>query len=132
MARLLRDNGVEAAAFTARCLTETLVKDADLLLTLTRAQRSLVVELWPPAVRQTFTVREFARLLQQIDTSALPEGPPATRIRAAIPLAGAMRGSRRTSPDDDVIDPFDLADEVYAISFEQIAAAVRAIVALLS
>src|SRR6476619_730650 len=43
MARLLRDNGIEAQAFTARRLTETLVKDADLVLTLTRAQRGFVV-----------------------------------------------------------------------------------------
>jgi low molecular weight protein-tyrosine phosphatase len=132
MARLLRDNGVEARAFTARCLTENLVKDADLVLTLTRTQRSLVVELWPPAVRHTFTLRELARLLQQVDPSILPEGTPAERMSAAIPLAVAMRGSRPTSPDDDdVIDPFGRAEEVYAISFGEIAAAVHPIVALL-
>ena len=69
MARLLRSSGAEEAVFAARRLTEKLVKEADLVLALTRAQRGLVVELWPPAVRRTFTLREFARLLEQVDPS---------------------------------------------------------------
>jgi low molecular weight protein-tyrosine phosphatase len=129
MARLLRDNGVEAAAFTARRLTETLVKDADLVLTLTRAQRSLVVELWPPAVRRSFTLREFARLLDQIDRSALPEGNPAERLAAAMPLAAAQRGHRQGSAQaDDVVDPYRLCDKIYAASFKEIISAVDIIV----
>ena len=133
MARLLRSSGVEEGAFAARRLTEKLVKEADLVLALTRAQRGLVVELWPPAVRRTFTVREFARLLEEVDTSALPEGTPAERLRAAMPLAVAERGLRRTSPkDDDVVDPFRLSDEVYAASFAEISAAVTVIITSLA
>ena len=129
MAALLRGAGVEEAPFEARRLSEQLLKDADLVLPLTRAQRSLVVELWPAAVRRTFTLREFARLLDQVDPSALPAGTPADRLRAAIPLAAAERGRMRTSPDeDDVVDPFRLSDEVYALSFDQLRSAVDAIV----
>jgi protein-tyrosine phosphatase len=131
MARLLRSNGVEAASFAARSLTENLVKEADLVLALTRAQRSLIVELWPPSVRRTFTLREFTRLLEEIDASAPPQGTPAERLRAAMPLAVARRGFRRTSEDDDVIDPFRLSDEVYVASFMEIRAAVRIIVEVL-
>jgi len=132
MTRLLRSNGVDGEAFTARRLTEDLIKEADLVLALTRAQRSLIVELWPPSVRRTFTVREFARLLEEIDASALPQGTPAERLCAAMPLAVARRGFRRTSAeDDDVVDPFRLSDEVYATSFMEITAAVRMIVAVL-
>jgi protein-tyrosine phosphatase len=102
--------------------------EADLVLALTRAQRSLVVDLWPPAVRRTFTLREFARLLGQVDPSALPHGTPSERLRVAMPLVVATRGLRRTSAeDDDVIDPYRLSDEVYAASFAEIAAAVKAI-----
>jgi len=36
-----------------------MLKEADPVLPLTRAQRGLVVELWPAAVRRTFTLREF-------------------------------------------------------------------------
>jgi protein-tyrosine phosphatase len=128
MARHLRSNGVADGAFAARRLTESLVKDADLVFALTRAQRSLAVEMWPPAVRRTFTVREFARLLDELDSSALPDGSPAERLRAAMPLAAAQRGLLRASAQDDVIDPFRLSDDIYAASFAQITSAVNVIV----
>jgi protein-tyrosine phosphatase len=132
MARLLRSSGVEDGAFAARRLTEKLVKEADLVLALTRAQRSLVVDLWPRAVRCTFTLREFARLLQHVDPSALHDGTPGERLRIAMPLIVATRGLVRTSAeDDDVIDPYRLSDEVYATSFADIAGAVKTIAAAL-
>ena len=129
MAALLLDSGVEPDSFEARRLSEQMLKEADLVLAMTRAQRGLVVELWPAAVRRTFTLREFARLLSWVDPSALPAGTPAERLRAAIPLAVAERGRERTPPDeDDVVDPFRLSDAVYANSFEQIVAAVDTVV----
>ena len=129
MAALLLDSDVEPDSFEARRLSEQMLKEADLILSMTRAQRGLVVELWPAAVRRTFTLREFARLLSWVDPSALPAGTPAERLRAAIPLAAAERGRERTSPDeDDVVDPFRLSNAVYANSFGQIVAAVDAIV----
>jgi protein-tyrosine phosphatase len=131
MGTLLRSNGVDDGKFAARTLTESLVKEADLVLALTRAQRSLVVELWPPSVRRTFTAREFAGPLGALDTSALPQGTPAERLRAAMPLAVARRGFRGASKDDDVVDPFRLSDEVYVTSFMEITAAVRIIVEVL-
>jgi low molecular weight protein-tyrosine phosphatase len=130
MSRLLRNSGAEDGAFAARLLTEKAVDEADLVLALTRGHRSLVVELWPPAVRRTFTLREFARRLEQIDPSALPDGAAAERLRAAIPLIVATRGLERTyAEDDDVIDPYRLSEELYAASFAEIAAAVKIIVA---
>jgi low molecular weight protein-tyrosine phosphatase len=128
MAALLRISGVESDAFEARRLSEQMLKKADLVLAMTRAQRALVVELWPAAVRRTFTLREFARLLSRVNPSVLPMETPAERLRAAIPLALRERGRERTSPDrDDVVDPFRLSNAVYADSFKQITAAVDAI-----
>jgi len=133
MAALLRNAGIEESPFEARRLSEQLLKDANLVLPLTRAQRSLVVELWPAAVRRSFTLREFARLLSCVDPSTLPSGLLAERLRAAIPLAAAERGRARTSPDDDdVVDPFRLSDEVYAKSFEQMREAIETIVNVLT
>jgi protein-tyrosine phosphatase len=129
MASLLRQAAIEPEPFEARRLSEQMVKESDLILAMTRAQRGLVVELWPAAVRRAFTLREFARLLSWVDPSALPAGSPAQRLRAAIPMAAAERGRERTSPDeDDVIDPFRLSNAVYAYSFAQIASALDLIV----
>ena len=128
MARLLRNSGAEDGAFAARLLTEKLVEEADLVLALTRGHRSLVVDLWPPAVRRTFTLREFARMLEQIDPSALPDGTPAERLGAAIPLVVATRGLERAdSEEDDVVDPYRLGDEIYVASFAEITAAVNVV-----
>jgi protein-tyrosine phosphatase len=128
MARLLRNSGAEDGAFAARRLTEKLLKEADLVLTLTRDQRSVAVDVWPPVVRRTFTLREFARLLGQVDLSVLPDGTPGKRLWTALPQVVATRGLGRTSAeDDDVIDPYRLSDEVYAASFAQITSAVEAI-----
>jgi protein-tyrosine phosphatase len=129
MATLLLDSGIEPGPFEARRLAEPMLKEADLILSMTRAQRGLVVELLPAAVRRAFTLREFARLLSLVDQAALPAGSPAERLRAAIPLAAAGRGRQRISPDaDDVVDPFRLSKAVYAASFAQIRSAVEAIV----
>jgi protein-tyrosine phosphatase len=128
MAALLLPSGVEPDSFEARRLSEPMLKETDLILSMTRAQRGLVVELWPSAVRRTFTLREFARLLNWVAPSLLPDGTPAERLRASIPLAVAERGRERTPPDeDDIVDPFRLSDVVYAHSFEQITAAVDTI-----
>jgi protein-tyrosine phosphatase len=129
MAALLRDSGVEPDSFQARRLSEQMLKDADLVLTMTRPQRGLVVELWPAAVRRAFTLREFARLLSWIDPSALPAGTPADRLRAAIPLAVAERGGeRKPAAEDDVTDPFRLSNAVYADSFAQIRSTIDRII----
>jgi len=130
MAALLMDKGFEPHPFAARRLTEHMLKDADLVLTMTRAQRGLVVELWPAAVRRTFTLREFARLLNRVDPTALPAGSPAERLRAAVPLAAAERGRERVSPgEDDVVDPYRLSEAVYAESFGQILCAAQKVYA---
>ena len=89
MAALLRDSGVKPDSFEACRLSEQMLKEADLVLPLTRAQRGLVVEVWPAAVRRTFTLREFARLVSRIDQSKLPAGTLAERLRTAIPLTAA-------------------------------------------
>jgi protein-tyrosine phosphatase len=67
--------------------------------------------------------------LSLVDPAALLAGSPAERLRAAIPLAAAMRGRQRVSPEeDDVIDPFRLSNAVYTASFAQITSAVNAVV----
>lgn len=131
MAKLLAAREVDASDFAARQLTEDHLVGADLVLTATREHRATVVEAAPAVLRRTFTVREFARLAEQVDpevieASAVAPVGPAERLAALVPLAG----SRRAMVDvelDDIIDPFRQSDEVYAESFDQLLQAVRTI-----
>jgi low molecular weight protein-tyrosine phosphatase len=132
MATLLRQRGIEAEPFKARLVSVQMLKEADLILSMTRAQRGLIVELWPAAVRRAFTLREFARLLTLVDPSTLPPGTLLDRLPKAIPLAAAERGRSPVAPEeDDVVDPFRLADDVYAKSFEQMRSAIDRVVSRL-
>ena len=128
MADLLTDAGVQCEGFAARQLTAEMVHDAALVLALTRAHRGPVVELVPSAVRRTFTLREFARFAAAVGADALPEGSPAERLTALIPLAAAQRGRVPVDHrDDDVLDPYGGDDQLYALSFGQMRPAVDTI-----
>jgi protein-tyrosine phosphatase len=130
MAALLRRSGLDPEPFEARRLSKHMLKEADLILPMTRAQRGFIVESWPAAVRRAFTLREFARLLTLVDPLAIPPGSPGDRLPAAIRLAAAERGRWRVSPEeDDVVDPFRQANDVYAKSLDQIVSAVELIAA---
>jgi protein-tyrosine phosphatase len=128
MAELLVESGIDIDGFAARRLSPQLIQQSDLVLAVTRMHRSLVVEAWPKAVRRTFTLREFARLLSGIDLAGLPAGTPADRMRAAVPLAAAQRG-RWSVPfrEDDILDPYRQPKPVYEASLAQILSAVEPI-----
>lgn len=131
MAALVAGRGVPADAFAARQLQESVVREADLVIALTRAHRSAVVELVPAAVRRTFTLRELARLAPLVDPAQLAAaGPrPAERLRALLPLAAAQRGQVAATPDDDdVTDPIGGSDALYARVFTQMEQAVEVVV----
>lgn len=131
MAALITTAGADAGRFAARQLTASMVREAELVLALTRAHRSLVVELHPAAVRRTFTLRELARLAAGVDPAALPAGTPAERLAALLPLAAAERGRHLVQPsEDDVLDPYGRSERVYAGVFAQIHAATDTIVRL--
>ena len=128
MAALIEGAGASAEGFAARQITEQIVRDADLVLALTKKHRSKVVALHPGAVRRTFTLRELARLADGVDPDALPDGTPAERLRALIPLAAALRAAQAAvAVDDDVVDPYGGPDALYAESFAQLRPAVQAI-----
>ena len=132
MAALLAGAGASSEGFAARQLTAVMLRDSDLVLVLTRAHRARVVDLHPGAVRRTFTLRELARLAAAVGPDALPDGTPAERLAALLPLAAAQRGvAGVVAPDaDDVIDPYRRGDEVYAQSFAQLSPAVETIAAV--
>ena len=117
--------GLPDVSFAARRLAVADVRQADLVLGLTREHRGAAVELLPAAVRRAFTLLEFARLLTAIEPDELPQGTVAERLRAAVSLASSRRRRVTGRMDaDDVIDPYRRSADDYAQSFSAIRAAV--------
>lgn len=131
MDQLVEEGGADAADFQARLLTAPLLRTADLVLGMAREHRAVAVDLFPAAVRRSFTLREYARLLGQIDPELLPAGTPAERARASLPLAAAQR-QRSVATEDDVADPYRRAETAYAQAFADIEQAVRSIAEVLN
>jgi protein-tyrosine phosphatase len=100
-----------------------MVQGSDLVLTATKAIRSRVLEEAPAALRRTFTVLEFAALLDVIAGN----GDPVALVRAA-----ADERSRAALEDYDIGDPFRRGSEAHAAAAEQMSAAVERIAKALS
>ena len=120
-----------AAAHHARYLTDPMVKESDLVLTMAREHRSYTVQIVPGALRRTFTVREFARLAQTLSTedaraAADAAGTdPRERLRAVALAVTGQRGMAAADPEnDDVIDPYRQPQETYELSASQLAPAI--------
>ena len=137
MAALLDGAGIATRGFVAQQLTRELVRDASLVLALTRKHRSAVVRLEPAALRRTFTLRELARLLALADLGGLPADPAErvveliARAQASRTAPGAVLPSERAA-EDDVIDPYRGDDALYARSWAELTPAVEAIAAVLT
>jgi protein-tyrosine phosphatase len=144
--------GGAPARHTATELTERLVADADLVLTATRDHRHAVAMLHPRAVRYTYTIAQFARLLSapsptepgvtgrnpfepvRADTD---EGrdPLHRRLSALVDEVAASRGFAPppAHPEaDDIEDPYRQAQEVYDRVGAIVDSSVEAIAAFLS
>jgi len=122
----------DVAAFRARQLPARDVELADLVLTVSRSHRSAVLELEPRALRSTFTLPEFARLLGSMDAAAHAALPvdPRDRAHALVAAALAQRGQGApVDPEDDAIpDPVQGGVDDHAESARRIHAAVRPLV----
>ena len=114
----LEPAGTSADGFQARQLTPAIVDESDLVLTATKAIRSRVLEDSPGALRRTFTVLEFAALLEVIG----PDPDPAVLVRTA-----AEERSRAALDDYDIPDPYGRDEEAHARSAELMAWAVERI-----
>lgn len=120
----IRALGGSADDFGARQLSSDLLQQQDLILALTRAHRSRVVEMAPSQLRRTFTLKEYSRLLSHVPS---PNGEdPAADWKAASNFALRIRGKDGPviSAHDDVPDPYGRQDEVYEEAQRQIATAV--------
>ncbi len=129
----------EAAALSARYggdphghrsrpLSATQIQSADLVLAATRAHRAAVVSLVPRASRITFTLKEFAALVQSLS----PDDVAGLSDAAAVVEAAAAQRGFVQHHDDDIEDPYRQPLDVYERVAEAIDAAASAAAQALS
>lgn len=111
----LQKSGGDASNFTARQLTPKIAAAADLVLTMTRSHRDIVLELAPRQLNRTFTLVEAARLILELNLENL------TDLAAARPLLKEQDGL-------DVPDPIGQSREYFSIVSGQIAQALLPVV----
>ncbi|MDN4641341.1 low molecular weight phosphatase family protein [Agreia sp. PsM10] len=102
-------------------LTLARIKEANLIVTMTRQHRAEVVSMLPRASRKTFTLRELDRLIGtyrdlEPEPWDLPRLASVGTLDAFILGVAAKRGFSTSvvSPtDDDILDPYRRSQEVY-------------------
>ena len=107
----------------ARPLTAELLEQSDLVLTMTREQRSEVVRLAPSLLARAFTLGELARLAGGAPPSDAAD--PGVRLRQLLESVQARRPLAQVpAAEEDVADPYRRSQDAY----ERSAAAIRAAV----
>jgi protein-tyrosine phosphatase len=134
MATLIADDGADPERFVARQLTPEIIRGADVIITMTSAQRSETVSLLPAAVQRTFVLGELAHMLAGVDAMDVthvsgPGASTAERLRALVTIAKRNR-TPGVNPDEDIVDPYGRSKSVYAESFQQVRAALDPLVRL--
>jgi protein-tyrosine phosphatase len=129
--------GAESTEHRSSPLTTADVAGADLILTAARSHRAEVASLLPRASSRTFTLRQFARLVElggqksPLGEQTASEDDTARRLVAVVSAAAANRGRTPLldARDDDIIDPYRQPQEIYDEAGERIKDAVDTIVA---
>lgn len=123
--------GVDSTNHFARMLTAEQLRDATLVLTGTREQRSAVVRVWPASVKYTLTIRQFGRILQDsVDDPEfryIEQRPFPERIPTLLSFVVKRRG-QRPRPDplvDDVVDPSGQPRNVHELAARQMVPALN-------
>jgi protein-tyrosine phosphatase len=135
--------GGDPENFTARQLTPKILRGVDLVLTMTSGHRGEVLQLDASLLKRTFTIREFARMLDVLDQRAASAGnaeegmsdggDPLTANhtfwRGLPARAAAVRHlSLPADPtENDIIDPYRRAPEVYRQMEDELAPAIVSI-----
>lgn len=127
-AALSERNGGAPADHSAQQLAVEHLRAADLVLVMTAEHRSTVVRLLPRSSRNTFTLNEFASLLENAGenhpspAADLSSMEAADKLRMAVKWAAARRGYRSSADDKpaDIVDPYRRSEEVYSESARQI------------
>jgi protein-tyrosine phosphatase len=113
--------GYEATGHQSRALDVHHIEQADLVLTAAREHRASVLSMSPRALRKTFTLREFAALIDGVESDSLED------------LVADASRRRSTAPADvDLPDPYMQEPAMHHRVADEIAAAVDVVVECLS
>jgi protein-tyrosine phosphatase len=145
-ADIVRTYGGNPDNFAARQLTPAILRGVDLVLTMTTAHRGEVLQLDASLLKRTFTIREYARMLDVLDQRAAATGgggldtggfdDDGDRLAANTAfwksLAARAAGVRHlslppNSADNDIVDPYRRAPEVYRQMEDELAPAIVSI-----
>ncbi|MBO1267692.1 arsenate reductase/protein-tyrosine-phosphatase family protein [Arthrobacter cavernae] len=132
-AAIIRAFGGTPDHFAARQLTERILRQTDIVLTMTTKHRGEVLQLDASLLKRTFTIREFARMLEVLqdrDGGAPASGAETAAFWRELPKrAAAVRHLTLAadSGDNDVVDPYRRGPEVYAQMEDQLAPAILTI-----
>lgn len=118
-------HGLSLDDFTARALVPKLVEEADLILTMERTHRSHIALMVPAALKRTFTLREFARILPHVPAESAAR--PSQRWHSLVALAQRHRRPPGEPRFDDVVDPYGCSPRIYEEMLAQLLPAVEAL-----
>jgi protein-tyrosine phosphatase len=122
--------------FAARQLTPKILRDTDIVLTMTSKHRGEVLQLDASLLKRTFTIREFARMLEALEErdaatgEASKKAPDAGTLWRGLParLASVRHlALAADSADNEVIDPYKRGPEVYRQMEDELAPAILTI-----
>lgn len=123
ISRIAAPHGITFDGFRARRLEIEHISVADLVLTMERAHRATVVQMLPSALRHTFTLREFARVLPLVP--AENSSSPIERWRSLAALAQRYRRPvLGDGASDDVVDPIGRSEAIHQTMFDEMMPAI--------
>lgn len=131
---ILERYGIAPAAHAAVQLDRNLVQQSDLVLTATRQVRRSVVQLYAPAVKYVFTIRQFGRILADAEEPFAPTDDSSAALVADLrSFVVKHRGPSTLSEpgDDDVIDPHGRPRSVHATCANQMLSALQQLIVAL-
>jgi protein-tyrosine phosphatase len=142
-ADIIRTFGGTSEGFTARQLTGKVLRKVDLVLAMSSAHRGEVLQLDASLLKRTFTIREFARMLDVLEDregQGAQTGPGIefigdrinanTELWRSLPARAASVRHLSLAPeatDNDVIDPYRRSADYYRQMEDELAPAIISI-----
>ena len=130
-ADMIRTYGGTADDFAARQLTPAMLRESDLVLAMTAKHRGAVMQLDASLLKRTFTVREFARMLEVLEQRDTPTAAvDLPTFSQELPARAASVRHLALAPDasdNDVVDPYRRGPELYHQMEDELAPAILTI-----